>query len=449
METRHVRRSLVAAAAIAAVLFSSSSLYAQQPYNVAVRVEQLSRVFADLYGPEGLVVDSTAALAGGVSHSGHFNGGFESEFSQFGVALTSQLVSLPYPTPAAGFTYQFDAALGVFTRSTNGFGPILSERAETIGARRISFGFATQRLKFDSIEGVDLDQIPAVFVHESAELLGGREDVITTMNAIDATVTRSTAFMSYGVTSRFDISVAVPVVTTELIVTSRATIQRLGTTVPEAHFFRMADDSVGDTRTYTAFGDATGLGDINVRGKVALTRSSRMGLAVGVDVKLPTGDEDDMLGTGATAVQPYGVWSASFGPFSPHLNAGYRWNGPSVLGGPPGAGEQEDLPDVVVYSAGGAVELHRRLTLAVDFLGRSVIDSPRLTRAVFQARNAAATPFDDIGFRRQTLHELSAATGFKLNIAERLLINGNLLFRLNADGLRDKISPLLGLEYAF
>ena len=121
---------------------------------MAVRVEQLSRVFSDIYGPNGLVVDSTAALAGGQSHSAHFAGGFESEFSQFGIALTSQLVSLPQPTPAAGFTYQFDPALGIFTRTTNSFGPIMSERAETIGARRLSLGVATQRLEFDSIEGL-------------------------------------------------------------------------------------------------------------------------------------------------------------------------------------------------------------------------------------------------------------------------------------------------------
>jgi hypothetical protein len=422
---------------------------AQQPYNVAVRVDQLARIFADLYGPDGLVVDSTAALAGGESHSGHFRGGFESEFSQFGLALTSQLVSLPYPTPAAGFTYQFDPALGVFTRTTNSFGPILSERAETIGAKRLSFGFAAQRLQFDSIEGLDLDAIPAVFAHEGAEQLGGREDVITTMNSVEATVTRSTAFISYGVTNRLDISVAVPIVTADMLVTSHATIRRLGTTESQIHFFRMADDSVGDERIYTAFGQATGVGDVNLRAKATIRRSPHAGLALGLDVKLPTGDEMNLLGTGSTAVQPYAVWSASFGAFSPHVNAGYRWNGPSVLGSDPGSGQARDLPDVAVYSAGGALEVHPRLTLAVDVLGRMVLDSPRLSRTIFRGLDPAASQFNDIAFRRRALNELSAATGFKLNIADRLLVNANLLFQLNADGLRSKVSPLIGVEYAF
>jgi hypothetical protein len=106
---------------------------AQEPINVAVQVPELWRIFKDLYGPGGLVVNSLTPLPSGVTHSAHFNSGFESEFSQFGTAMTGQIVSLPLPPPASGFTYQFDPALGVFSRTTTSFGPILSERAETIG----------------------------------------------------------------------------------------------------------------------------------------------------------------------------------------------------------------------------------------------------------------------------------------------------------------------------
>ena len=107
-----------------------------------------------------------------------------------------------------------------------------------------------------------------------------------------------------------------------MVSTSRAKIGRLGPTESQIHFFRMADDSVGDERIYTAFGSANGIGDVNTRGKFTLRRTKNMGLAAGVDVKLPTGDEMNLLGTGATAVQPYAVWSGSIGPFSPHVNAG-------------------------------------------------------------------------------------------------------------------------------
>src|SRR5499426_1389515 len=184
-----------------ALMAMTAPAYAQEPINVAVQVTELSRIFTQLYGANGLVVNSLTALPSGATHSGHFNSGFESEFSQFSTALTSQIVSLALPPPASGFTYQFDPALGVFSRTTTSLGPIMSERADTLGARRVSIGFSYQRLKFDSIEGIDLNGVPAVFTHDSAELRGGREDVVTTLNAIDTTVSRSAVFVSYGVTN--------------------------------------------------------------------------------------------------------------------------------------------------------------------------------------------------------------------------------------------------------
>ena len=84
------------------------------------------------------------------------------DFSQFSTALVSQLVSVPLPSPASGFTYHFDPSLGVFQRTTQSFGPILAERADTIGGGRVSFGVAFQRFTFDTVEGLDLDTLIAV-----------------------------------------------------------------------------------------------------------------------------------------------------------------------------------------------------------------------------------------------------------------------------------------------
>jgi len=437
------------AVAMLALVAAAEPAWAQAPpYNVTVQVTELSRIFTELYGPDGLVVNSLASLAGGVSHSGHFNSGFESEFSQFGTALTGQIVSLPLPPPASGFTYQFDPGLGVFTRSTTSFGPILSERADTIGARRLSVGFSYQRLAFDSIEGMDLNAVPAVFTHDSAELRGGREDIVTTLNTIDAEVTRSAAFLSYGVTNSLDVSVAIPFITADIVVTSDATIRRIGTAVPEIHFFRASDDSIGNRRLFTAFGHASGTGDITVRVKQTVRKSETQGMALGIDVRLPTGDEENLLGTGAPGVQPFAVWSATYGPFSPHVNAGYQWNGSSVLGGEPETGLSEDLPDVGVYSLGAVLAVHPRVTAAVDVIGRYVIESPRVRREEFQALDGLSV-FPNITFKSGSFNELSAAVGLKINVAGRLLLNTNLLVRLNSVGLRDKVSPLIGIEYAF
>jgi hypothetical protein len=431
-----------------ALVIGASPAYAQDPYNVTVNITELSRIFTELYGPQGLVVNSLATLAGGVSHSAHFNSAFESEFSQFGTALTGQIVSLPLPAPASGFTYQFDPSLGVFTRSTSSFGPILAERADTIGARRVSLGFAYQRLAFDSIENIDLQSVPAVFTHDNAELRGGREDVITTVNSIDSEVTRSAVFVTYGVTNDLDVSIAVPYVSTDIVVTSDATIQRIGTTIPEIHFFRAVDDSIGSRRIFTAFGHASGIGDITIRMKQAFKRSQKSGFALGLDLRLPTGDERNLLGTGAPAVQPFVAWSGTYGALAPHINVGYQWNGASILAGDIETGVSEDLPDVVVYAVGAVVAVHPRVTLALDVLGRYIIDSPRVRLSDFQALDGRSV-FPNITFDTGSINELSSAAGLKINIAGRLLLNTNLLMRLNSAGLRDKISPLVGIEYAF
>ena len=112
--------------------------------------DRLALLIPHLYGPTGLVVDSEARLPDGSTHSAHFNSAFQAEFTQFNVAIASQLTGLPIPTPASGFTYTLDPGLGQFTRSTKSFGPILSDRADTVGLHKLSLGVHYQRFTFDS-----------------------------------------------------------------------------------------------------------------------------------------------------------------------------------------------------------------------------------------------------------------------------------------------------------
>src|SRR4029453_5778707 len=182
-------------AAVVCLIGVAPSAHAQEPYNLTASVKSLATLLTDLYGPNGLVVDSEATLPGEQPHTAHFTSDFQANFSQFSTALVSQIVSVPLPSPASSFTYHFDPTLGVFQRTTQSFGPILAERADTIGASRISFGFAFQRFAFDSVEGLDLQKVPAVFTHDNAFLRGGREDVVTTSNAIHTNVSQATTFV--------------------------------------------------------------------------------------------------------------------------------------------------------------------------------------------------------------------------------------------------------------
>ena len=434
--------------ALAVVLALAPGARAQEPYNLTAPVRSLATLFTDLYGSQGLVLDSLATLPGEQPHTAHFVSDFQTNFSQFSTALVSQLVGLPLPSPASGFTYHFDASLGVFQRTTQSFGPILADRAETIGARRVALGFAFQRFTFDTVEGLDLRQIPAVFTHDSAFLRGGREDVVATINSIEATVAQATTFVTVGITDRFDLSLAVPLVSNSLKVVSDATIHRLGTTNPLTHFFRQSNGDIGIRRTFTAVGEASGLGDLMVRLKHTVRRGESNGLAVGLDLRIPTGDEMDLLGSGTAGLQPFGIWSATFQKVSPHVNASYKWNGSSILAGNPARGESADFPDQASYAVGADVSVNPRLTLAFDLLGRYVINAERLRRESFQALDGQSV-FPTIVFTRDSMHNLSGAVGLKASLLDRLLIDVNLLFTLDENGLRDKVTPLVGIEYAF
>jgi hypothetical protein len=443
-----MRRRLFCVLNVIVIVLTATTARAQAPYNLFAPVKNLATLFTGLYGPNGLIVDSEATLPGEQSHSAHFNNDFQANFGKFGTALVGQFVTVPLPSPASGFTYRLDPSTGVFERTTQSFGPILVERAETIGARHVSFGFASQRFTFDTVEGLNLGQVPAVFTHDNAELLGGRQDVVTTVNSIQATVEQFIAFATIGVTDRFDVSIAVPIISNHLKVVSDATIQRLGTTNPLTHFFRQSDGEVGTERLFTAVGDASGLGDLTVRLKTTVASGRSGAAAIGVDARLPTGDELNLLGTGTVGIRPFGVVSTSFHRVSPHFNASYQWNGSSVLSGNPSTGTSADFPDEFGYAAGADASVNERLTLVFDVLGRYLINAERISAEDFHALDGTSV-FPNIGFSRGSFNTLTGSLGLKVNLFNRLLLDANLLFALDNHGVRDKVTPLIGFEYSF
>jgi hypothetical protein len=408
---------------------------------------KLALLIPELYGPKGLTVDSEVTLVDGSTHAGHFNSAFQSQFTQFNVALASQLAAIPLPSPASGFTYTFDETLGVYQRSTQSFGPILAERPETLGRKKFSFGVSYQHFGFDSIEGVSLGAVPAVFTHDNAQLGGGRADVVTTETAFDASVDQAVASFTYGLANWLDASVAVPFVKVQLGARSDARIQRVGTTDPKIHFYGAGHGDYGTEAIYSSSGDASGIGDLVLRLKGHVVRGEKAGLALGVDVRLPTGDEENLLGLGTTGVKPFAAFSLGFGHAALHLNAGYLWNGDSVLAGSVQQGTKADMPDQFTWAAGIDWGVTKRVTFAVDVLGNHVTSSPRLVTQTFTA--ADGETFPQIDFVTEAYSIINGAAGLKINLGGRLLLDANVLFKLNDAGLRDKVTPLVGIEYAF
>jgi hypothetical protein len=414
------------------------------PSALAQSEQKLSHVIPMLYGSQGLFL---AEPIGTPSHEAHFIGSSSLGFSLFNQSLISQLTALPLPSPGSGISFSLDPNLGTLTRSTESFGSVLSERAHTIGRRRFTFGVSFQHFGFDQIEGIDLSAVPSVLTHVRPTV-PGREfdfenDVITTTSNIDLNVDEVTTFATFGLTDRIDLSVAVPIVRTNLRVSSQAFVQRLGTPdEPLIHRFPGGADQITQRQT----GSASGVGDIVLRAKGNAMQWENAGLAFAMDVRLPTGDEENLLGSGAFGLKPFAIMSFSYGRFSPHVNIGYQWNGDSVLGGNPLDGMKGDLPDQFLYVGGVDVRLHPRITAAFDVLGQRIIDTQRLELQTFTFNDFTAP---DVRYFHGSLNQVNGAASVKLNPGSQLLIDFGLIFRMNESGLRDNVTPLVGVSYTF
>ena len=77
-----------------------------------------------------------------------------------------------------------------------------------------------------------------------------------------------------------------------------------------------------------------------------------------------------------------------------------------------------------------------------------MINAKRLTHETFHALDGQSS-FANIGFTNQSFSELNGSAGLKANLFDRLLLKLNLVFSLDTHGLRDKVAPLIGIDYSF
>ena len=70
---------------------------------------------------------------------------------------------------------------------------------------------------------------------------------------------------------------------------------------------------------------ALGIGDLRLRGKYVAWRDAKekSAVAVGLDLRLPTGDAYNFLGSGTWGIRPFVIYSYS-ARVSPHASAGFR-----------------------------------------------------------------------------------------------------------------------------
>jgi hypothetical protein len=365
-------------------------------------------------------------------------------FSPITSAFATQLTQLPLASPASGIIYAFDSKGGVPHRvGQETYGPVLTERGDTIGRYKLFIASTYQRFTFSSLDGIGLNNIPVVF---NVCTITGQCAPIGTTDRVKLTVNQVAIFGTFGITNWIDVSVAAPVnnISESAGAVScnpcNGPLDYSNPTNPIQYIFQKTSKS----------GSKTGIGDLVFRVKVRVLSKNKYRLALGGDFRAPSGDALNFLGSGAPGARPFAAFSRG-GQFSPHINVAFQWNGNSILGSDV-AGTSGKLANDIFYSGGMDGALGRRVTLAVDYLGDYVDNQFRLSRlstTIPATSTTAAFTVPDVAVVKGSFNTVKGTVGLKYNPVKNLLITGNVLFRFDHNGLRNNPVPLAGISYSF
>ena len=221
---------------------------------------------------------------------------------------------------------------------------------------------------------------------------------------------------AYGVTDRLEIGGALPLVEMN-IDGSRLNVYR-------GQSFVQASGTAS----------ASGMADVAVRAKYRLVATRTGGFAAAAEVRLPTGDEQLLLGAGTASLRLMGIGSVETASVGAHVNF-------SVLRG--GVSDGIDGSGAITFAA------TPRVTLAGELLFRRLSDV-RQVIAVSAAHPTSAGVFTERlapGTATGTLS--SAVTGIKWNARGTFVLTGEVLWRLGNAGLTAPFTPTISFDYLF
>jgi hypothetical protein len=387
----------------------------------------LKNAIRNLYGGQGILLEPLPLPF--PSQESRFQASSLQGFDQLNSQLTSAIGVPSFNSSVTGFT--FDIERGVPVRTTESLGTLLTERATTLGARKLDLTFTYTRVNFTKLQGKDLKDLELVFLRGDANGNGIRDtsgpfsfesDVIRARLSVDLTEDIFALIATYGLTSEWDVGFVVPVTHIRLIAKAHAAIfdqfgNPGGTKFGDIPINRFGPNS--SQPDASGGGDETGLGDIILRTKYNFLRHYDdliPDMAFLVELKLPTGDEERLLGTGGTNVTGLLVASRTYARwFTPHVNLGYEID------------TKDTRQNAVRYALGFDARLLPELTLAAGLIGRAKPDGSGTGD-----------------------HIVDLSLGVKWNPVKSLILRTNVQIPLDKNsGLRADFIPTVGIEYIF
>jgi hypothetical protein len=324
------------------------------------------------------------------------------------------LSTFPVSSSAGGFVYRFNSSLGTFERASTNFGPFFTERALRTGREQTSVGLSYRHADFTTLQGASLTD--GTFPSNAARLAGTQTPFEIDALTMRLSTNTVTGFVTYGVSDRLDIGATVPIVSVDLSgsrinsVNGRATLQ----------------SSVSS--------QATGLGDVALRARYLVAGTGNGGVAVGTDVRLPTGKSEDLLGAGKAALRMFTMGSYEGAYVATHVNVGYTVGGVSRE-----------------FAYGGAVTFAAspRATLVAELMGRYLSSLHTATDLYLPGSGNSAVETMRWVPTPGGVNQVLSAFGLKWNLAGGYMLNGNILVSLTDSGLTARVVPSITLDYTF
>jgi hypothetical protein len=327
-------------------------------------------------------------------------------------ALRANLATLPVPASPGAFALRLNPKLGTVERVTQTFGPSFVDRAQTTGSGQMAFSLTFQHLRFDSLDGTNLRDGSFVttanqFVDESSPF-----DVDRLILNMDASIV--TLASTVGITDELEVAVAAPIVSLH-VDGSRSDLYR-------GRAFTQA----------TAHADSVGLADLTVRTKYRLAGDGGSGVAAALDLRLPTGREEDLLGAGAPVLKLSGIGSIERGAVSAHGNAGISVGG---------------LARELSYNGALAVAASPRVTVVGELLGRWIDTPGNIVPVALPHPTIAGVETIRLLPGTDSLRSLILVPGFRWNLTDTWVMAGSITVPLTHAGLTASFAPFVGFDY--
>lgn len=400
---------------------------------------------------------------------GPFGRGFDAAALEADTTITKTLNSLiatnvsSFPLTSTNAAITLDLATGeVATTQRESLGPLFTESAQTIGKNKLNLSFNYSHYNLAEFRGLATEDFRFAFTYADINLMNGlgdvpiENDVVEVFPDLNINANTGVFYATYGLTGNFDASIAIPMVNLSISGTAKAVINsrsffQSGVAV-NSYNGNPLNPSFDTTFTYNE--NVTGIGDIALRLKYHFLKKPKTNLAAMIDVRLPSGAEEDFLSTGKVNSKfifiisqvlnerkMSGQGAEKIRELSMHLNLGYESR--------PGEVDSDEIE----FNLGLDQKLSEKTTLMLSLLGEYDLkeeEGLNLLSGTTILRSNTVIEVDRSNVPESKRdNTLTLALGVRYAPSPKFLFLGNLLVPLNDEGLRSSIAPTIGIALTF